>query len=88
MCQLKDCDFWNELNKAGASSLGRIMAYERTPEVLSLVISQEFEQFAPQTKNLAFMVPCHMRTGAVQVRYPKAVAYMDGPCVAGPGNFG
>jgi hypothetical protein len=85
MCQLRDVDFWNELNLADAGGThGRIMMYERSSDILSLVISQEFEQFAPQAKNLAFMVPCHMRTGAVQVRYPKAVAYMDGPCVAGP----
>jgi hypothetical protein len=80
MCQLKDADFWNELNFANAGATGgRVMLYERDPEVLSLVISQEFEQFAPQAKNLAFQIPVHMRTGAVQVRYPKAVAYMDGP---------
>jgi hypothetical protein len=84
MCQLRDVDFWNELNTAAGDGTGMIVMYERSQDVLGLVISQEFEQFAPQAKNLAFMVPCHMRTGAVQVRYPKAVAKMTGPCIAGP----
>lgn len=85
MCQLKDADYWNELNTAADGTNGLVMMYERSPDILSLVISQEFEQFAPQAKNLAFMVPCHMRTGAVQVRYPKAVTKMTGVAVAGVG---
>lgn len=79
VCKLKDIDYWNPLGSAGSGSKGRVMCYNRDPEVLGLIISQEFEQFAPQPKNLAFQVPCHMRTGAVEVRYPLAVAYMDGP---------
>jgi hypothetical protein len=79
VCNLKDIDYWNPLGSAGSGSKGRIMCYPRDPEILSLIISQEFEQFAPQPKNLAFGIPCHMRTGGVTVRYPLAVAYMDGP---------
>jgi hypothetical protein len=79
VCKLKDIDYWNPLGSAGSGSKGRIMVYPRDPEILGLIISQEFEQFAPQPKSLAFQVPCHMRTGAVEVRYPLAISYMDGP---------
>jgi hypothetical protein len=78
---LKSIEYWPFLDTAGASVnsvTGRIMCYQKDPQVLGLIISQEFEQFAPQPRNMSFIVPCHMRTGAVEVRYPIAVAYMDG----------
>lgn len=78
---LKTIEYWPSLSTAGAnvnSVHGRNMMYQKDPMILSLIISQEFEQFAPQPRNMSFVVPCHMRTGAVTVRYPKAVAYMDG----------
>lgn len=75
----KDADFWLPLNTAGASSKGRILAYVRDPEVVRLVIPQEFEQFAPQPDGFGFYIPCHSRTGAIEVKKPKAMTYMDGP---------
>lgn len=79
---LSTIEYWPRLDGAAASSsnsvYGQIMMYQKDPKVLSLIISQEFEQFAPQPRNMSFVVPCHMRTGAVEVRYPKAVAYMLG----------
>lgn len=74
----KDADFWLKLDTAGASSKGRTMAYVKDPQVLRLVIPQEFEQFAPQPRGFGFKIPCHSRTGAVEVRQPKAITYMDG----------
>jgi hypothetical protein len=62
----------------GSGSSPRIMMYERTPEVLQLVVPQEFEQLPPQMLGMAFKIPCHMRCAGVTIRYPKAVIYMDG----------
>lgn len=75
---LKSIERWSRLDTAGASSKARIMAYARNPEVLEVVVPQDFEMFAPQARNMAFVVPCHMRFGGVNIRYPKAIAYMDG----------
>ncbi len=79
---LKSIEFWPRLDGGAPAAVnsvwGRVMMYDKDPKVLGLIVSQDFEQFAPQPRNMAFIVPCHMRTGAVEVRYPLAVAYMDG----------
>lgn len=69
---------WQRLDTAGASSLARIMALDLNPNVLGLVVPQEFEQSAPQNAGFSTKILCHMRTGGVVVRYPLAVTYMDG----------
>jgi len=72
-------DFWYKLNTADAAGTGpRMVVYKKDPEVLELVIPQDFEQFPPQAKNLSFVVPCHARCGGVVIRYPLAMVYMDG----------
>jgi len=75
---VRNVDQWVKLTDAGAGGVTRIVAYKRDPEVLELVIPQEFEQFPPQARNLAFVIPTHSRIGGVSVRYPLAMAYMDG----------
>lgn len=75
---LQEVAFWPRLDTAGSGSVGRAMLYEKKQETVSLIIPQEFEQFAPQLKGMKFVIPCHFRSGAVEVRYPKAVVYMDG----------
>lgn len=69
---------WPRLDTAGASSKETIVAYDRNPDVLELIIPQEFEQFPPQPEGLAFKINCHMRCGGVSVRYPLGISYMDG----------
>ena len=76
---IRNIDFWPKLATANAAGTGpRIVCYARDSEVLELKIAQEFEQFPPQPVNLAFKVPCHARIGGTVIRYPLAVAYMDG----------
>lgn len=81
---LKSIEFWPRLDTAsssgvgGAGSLGRIWMYAKDPRALALNISQEFEQFPPQIRNLSFRVPCHMRLGGTTYRYPKSAVFMDG----------
>ncbi len=54
------------------------MVYKKDPKILSLVIAQPFTQLPPQPIRMAWEVMTYLRTGAVQVRFPKAVAYIDG----------
>lgn len=72
-------DSWYKLALADAAGTGpRMVVYQKDPEVLELVIPQEFEQFPPQARSLSFVVPCHARCGGVAVYYPLACVYMDG----------
>jgi hypothetical protein len=75
---IKNIDSWHKLETAGADGGPRALAYLRNKEVLDMVISQDFIQLPPQPNNLAFKVPCYCKVGGVRVRYPLAMAYMDG----------
>lgn len=76
---ITNMDFWYKLDLADAAGTGpRSLTYQRDPEILELVIPQDFEQFPPQARNLAFVVPCHARIGGVVVYYPLAISYQDG----------
>lgn len=78
---IKNVDFWHRLNEVPASGGGTrklVLCYTRSPEVMTLEIPQEFEQFPPQPKGLAFEVSCHARLGGVVIRYPVAVRYGTG----------
>lgn len=76
---IRNIDSWHKLDTADAAGTGpRAVCYLRDPEVLQLEIPQDFEQFPPQARNLAFIVPCHARIGGTVIRYPLAMAYMDG----------
>lgn len=70
---------WNKLANANAAGNGpRAVCYKRDPEVLELVIPQEFEEMPPQPQGLKFNIPCHARVGGCVVYYPLAMGYMDG----------
>ncbi len=71
-------DPWNKLAGAGVGPSDRIMAYMQDPEVIELVIPQEFEVLPPQPKNLAFQVLAHGRTAGTAINRPLGVVYMDG----------
>lgn len=74
---IKDLDQWYRLDTAGPASTPRMMNYERRPENVQVVIPLEFEQFAPQERNLEFVINCHARHGGVEWRYPLSAAYTD-----------
>jgi hypothetical protein len=76
---IQDIDQWIKLNKQNAGKTGgRIMCYRRDPEVVTLEIPQEFEQFQPQLEGMEYQIPCHARIGGVAFYYPLACVYMDG----------
>lgn len=75
----------NELKGAGVGIDGVIaagedvmIAYDRNPDKLTLEIPQDYEQFAPQERNLAFVVNAHARTAGVIIYYPLSVAIAEG----------
>lgn len=75
---VREADRWAKLETADAAGTGpRIVMYEKSPDVMTLEIPQDLEQFPPQAVNLAFKVPMHMRVGGVRMTYPLAVAYAD-----------
>lgn len=75
---VKNVEAWYKLEDMSAGGYARAVLYKRDPEVLTLEIPQEYEQFPPQARNLAFVIPTHMRIGGVIMHYPIAVMYMDG----------
>lgn len=69
---------WYKARLANAAGSGaRMVVYKKDPEVLTLEIPQEFEQFPPQQAGLAFKIPCHARIGGVIITYPFAMRYAD-----------
>ncbi len=73
---LASIDFWLA-NDTGKDGVRQLCLYEPSPDVLELIVPQEFEQFPPQLEGMAFKIFCHMRTGGVQVRRPLAFEYTD-----------
>lgn len=76
---IKNIASWSRLSLAGGSSnTTRAVLYRRAPDALELFIPEEFSMEPPQATNLAFKVPCSMRTAGVGVHYPKSICYADG----------
>jgi hypothetical protein len=69
---------WDDLKSAGTSSTDRMVCYEKNPDVLALIIPNDFQQLPPQTRNYEVVVNCLAETGGVVAYYPLALAYGDG----------
>lgn len=66
------------LDDIGGSSKERIFVYKRDPSCVRQVIAQEFQQTQPDLTNWNWQVGCRAKTGGIEVRKPKSIAYMDG----------
>ena len=75
---IRSVEQWTRLDNAGAAGARRIVAYQKSRQVLSGLAPIDFEMMPPEPKNLAWSVACHGRAGGTIVRYPKAIVYMDG----------
>jgi hypothetical protein len=80
---LKSIEYWPWLDKAGKlqdnSTVGpACMLYDRSPEVVQMVIPQDFEVLPPQQIGMSFKFPCHARWGGITVHYPLAVCKING----------
>jgi hypothetical protein len=82
---------WEEVNELTAvtSTTGKkpsgtagttncLVLYKRSSDKLTLELPQLFEQFAPQQRNLAFVVPTHARVAGVLIYYPLSIYVMEG----------
>ena len=65
---------------AGAVDAGSdaMIAYNNSPDKLTLEIPQPFEQFGVQERELEFIVPTHARIGGVIIYYPLSIAIGEG----------
>lgn len=76
---IRNVDQWPLLDKANATSDGpRAVVYKRDPEIVELMIPEEFNQLPPQARNLAFVILCTMRFAGVSFYYPLGAEYVDG----------
>ena len=75
---IKNVEWLNELDGAGASSTDRFMVYKKDIDMVSLEIPQPFEMLPVQEKGFEFITNCHQRTGGVIIPYPLSVAFGDG----------
>jgi len=66
------------LPSTGTGSGNVMIAYRRDPEVLTLELPQEYEQFPAQERGLEFVVPAHGRIAGVIVYYPLAINIAEG----------
>ena len=87
-------DYWPALGTAGGTAgspaklaaisasnpalYGRIVVYDKDPEVMQLVTAQPFTQLAPQDVGLVWQVPCYSRLGGAMGVQPTGITYMDG----------
>lgn len=75
---IKHIESWSHLESAGADGGNRIVAYERSAEILEAEVPQQFEQFPAQAQGLMFNIPCHSRSGGCVIHLPLGLSYMDG----------
>jgi hypothetical protein len=63
---------------ANAANNGpRVMAYQRSGEILRMVEPLDFQAQPPQPDALTFKVPCDSRFGGIFIKQPLAAVYMD-----------
>lgn len=75
---IKEIGTWRDLSTAGAGATRRMISYRRDPEVLGLLLPQDFEQLEPQARNFEWLTNCHARCGGVVAYLPNAISYADG----------
>jgi hypothetical protein len=68
----------NELKGAFPGGTDGFIAYDRSPDKLTLEMPQMFEQLPVQERGLEFVVPCHSRIGGVIIYYPLSMVFKRG----------
>lgn len=69
---------WNRLGTASALDDARIVGFLPDPRVVQAYVPIDFEQMAPQLRNMSYVTNCHGRFGGVVSKYPIGICYMDG----------
>lgn len=67
-----------QLAGAGVAASNVMIAFERNENKLAMQIAMPFTQYAPQERNLEFVVNCESRYGGVTVYYPLSMIIGEG----------
>lgn len=71
-------DWLPQLAGAGVGGVDVMIAYERNENKLAMQIPLPFTQYAPQERNLEFVIPCESRFGGVVIYYPLSIIVGEG----------
>lgn len=75
---ITNVDWLAQLAGAGENGADVMIAYERNENKLAMQIPMAFTQYAPQERNLEFVIPCESRFGGVTIYYPLSVIVGEG----------
>lgn len=67
-----------QLAGAGAGGSDIMLAYDRSEDKFVMGIAMPFTQYAPQERNLEFVIPCESRFGGVNIYYPLSMNIGEG----------
>lgn len=70
--------WWRLDNANAAGTGGRIVAYSKSPDVVTELPVMPFAMLPPQAKGFAWLIFCWALTGGVHVKLPGAIKYLDG----------
>lgn len=71
-------DWMPQLAGAGVGGSDVMIAYDMDETKLAMQIAMPFTQYAPQERNLEFVIPCESRYGGVTIYYPLSVIVGEG----------
>lgn len=66
-----------QLDAAGAGGVSRIMAYEKSPENVSMYMPMLWRPLEPQIKDLDIKTPCEYKFGGTNFKQPLSAFYVD-----------
>ncbi|MBR2140296.1 MAG: DUF2184 domain-containing protein [Phascolarctobacterium sp.] len=75
---IKEVKQVHEMKGIGTDGADVMMAYRNDPNALELTLPLAFTQYAPQQKNLEFVVPCESSIAGILVYYPMSIAKCEG----------
>lgn len=71
-------DKCSKLDTAASGSKPLAIAYQKTPDVASLAIPEEFNMLPPNPNGMGFDVVCRLKTLGCMVKQPLGMVYMTG----------
>lgn len=74
---INNIQFAIEFEGAGTGGADVTMAYERSPDKLTLEMPMMFTQGMPQEKGLTYEIPCESRIGGLIIYYPLSIAICE-----------
>lgn len=75
---ITNVDWLAQLAGAGTNGADVMIAYDMDENKLAMQIPMPFTQYAPQERNLEFVIPCESRFGGVTIYYPLSVIIGEG----------